>query len=50
MGKIYPASKVIVNDEVILDVTNTTATPTEIAKGFKIVSATGAEIEGTLKT
>ena len=50
MSKIYPAAKVILNDETLLDVTGTTATPTEIAKGFKIVSATGAEIEGTLKT
>ena len=50
MGKIYPAAKVVLNDETLLDVTGTTATPTEIAKGFKIVSATGAEIEGTLKT
>ena len=50
MGTQYPAAKVILNKEVLIDVTNTTATPTEIAKGFKIVSATGAEIEGTLKT
>ena len=50
MGKVYPASKIIVNNEVMLDVTNTTATTKEIAKGFRIVSATGAEIEGTLHT
>lgn len=50
MGKIYPAAKVVLNNETLLDVTETTATPTEIAKGFKIISATGAEIEGTLKT
>jgi hypothetical protein len=48
MGIVYPAAKVVLNDEILLDVTHTTASPAEVAKGFKIVSSTGAEIEGTL--